>query len=233
MEEASRDSVCMLLSSVSQYEPREGERPQPYLLRLSENIIFEFLTAEFSSGSLTALSIRPTFYRLSDVIVQAGGYSGPHSSQHLSSLAVTWATDTHREQLIDRFWRELSPREKSAVLRGADCGEVGGVFRFGNHSAWPGARSSGQRTRSHDGAGKPSGCAGSLALAGGRCPGQPCSGSGSATSSAARSRAVARSPDVAPHRTARRGNGAGDGAAPPHERRSPSESSRNAALPSP
>jgi hypothetical protein len=120
MEEASRDTVCMLLSSVSQYGPREGERPQPYLLRLSENIIFEFLTAEFSSGSLTTLSVRPTFNRLSDVIVEAGGYSGPHSSQHLSALAVIWATDTHREQLIDRFWLDLSPREKSAVLRGPD-----------------------------------------------------------------------------------------------------------------
>jgi PilZ domain len=120
MEEASRDSVTMLLSSVSQYGPREGERPQPYLLRLSEHIIFEFLSAEFSSGSLTASSVRPTFYRLSDVIVEAGAYSGPHSSQHLSSLAVTWATDTHREGLIDRFWLELSPREKSAVLRGPD-----------------------------------------------------------------------------------------------------------------
>jgi hypothetical protein len=120
MEEASRDSVSMLLSSVWQYGPREGERPQPYLLRLSEHVIFEFLSAEFSSGSLTASSVRPTFYRLSDVMVEAGGYSGPHSSQHLSSLAVTWATDTHRERLIDRFWLELSPREKSAVLRGPD-----------------------------------------------------------------------------------------------------------------
>jgi hypothetical protein len=120
MEEASRDSVCMMLSSVSQYGPREGERPQPYLLRLSENIIFEFLNAEFSSGSLTPTSVRPMFHRLGDVIVGAGAYSGPHSSQHLSSLAVTWATDTHREKLIDRFWLELPAREKSAVLRGTD-----------------------------------------------------------------------------------------------------------------
>jgi hypothetical protein len=120
MEEASRDSVCMLLSSVSQYGPREGERPQPFLLRLSEHLIFEFLGAEFASGSLTPLSVRPTFERLSDVIVEAGGYSGPHSSQHLSMLAVTWATDTHRAQLVDRFWLELPPREKSAVLRGPD-----------------------------------------------------------------------------------------------------------------
>lgn len=120
MEEASRDSVCMMLSSVSQYGPREGERPQPYLLRLSENIIFELLNAEFSNGSLTPTSVRPMFYRLGDVIVSAGAYSGPHSSQHLSSLAVTWATDTQREKLIDRFWMELPAREKSAVLRGAD-----------------------------------------------------------------------------------------------------------------
>jgi hypothetical protein len=120
MEEASRDSVCMMLSSVSQYAPREGERPQPYLLRLSENIVFEFLSAEFSSGSLTPTSVRPTIQRLGDVIVGSGGYAGPHSSQHLSALAVTWATDTHREKLIDRFWLELPAREKSAVLRGVD-----------------------------------------------------------------------------------------------------------------
>lgn len=120
LEEASRDSVRMLLGSVSQYAPREAEQPLPYLLRLSENIIFEFLSAEFSNGSVTPTSIAPTFHRFGDVIVDAGGYSGPHSSQHLSSLAVTWATDTHREQLIDRFWLELPAREKSAVLRGPD-----------------------------------------------------------------------------------------------------------------
>ncbi|HYL86916.1 MAG TPA: PilZ domain-containing protein [Candidatus Angelobacter sp.] len=120
LEEASRESVRMLLGSVSQYSPREGEQPLPYLLRLSENVIFEFLSAEFSSGSLTPPSIAHAFHRFGDVIVEAGGYSGPHSSQHLSSLAVTWATDTHREQLIDRFWMELPAREKSAVLRGQD-----------------------------------------------------------------------------------------------------------------
>src|SRR2546429_2240354 len=112
MEEATRDSVCMLLSSVSQYGPREGERPQPYLLRLSENIIFEFLSAEFSSGSLSGFSVRPTFNRLSDVIVEAGGYSGPHSSQPLSSLAGTLGTDPHPPQPIYKIWLGPSPRGK-------------------------------------------------------------------------------------------------------------------------
>ena len=120
MEEASRESVRMLLHSVCQYAPRDGEQPLPYLLRLSENIILEFLSAEFASGSLTPPAVRPSFHRLADVLVESGAYTGPHASQHLSSLAVTWATDTHRAQLIDRFWLELPAREKSAVLRGPD-----------------------------------------------------------------------------------------------------------------
>lgn len=120
MEDASRETVRMLLGSISQYPPREGEHPQPYLLRLSESLILEFLSAEFSSGTLRPVSVRQTFHRLSDVLVSSGGYTGPHSSQHLSLLATAWANDTHREQIVEKFWLELPAREKSAVLRGPD-----------------------------------------------------------------------------------------------------------------
>ncbi|MGC1417767.1 MAG: hypothetical protein WA817_20945, partial [Candidatus Acidiferrum sp.] len=120
MEDASRETVRMLLGSISQYAPREGEHPQPYLLRLSESLILEFLSAEFSAGTLRPVSVRPTFHRLSDVLVSSGGYTGPHSSQHLSLLATAWANDTHREQIVEKFWLELPAREKSAVLRGPD-----------------------------------------------------------------------------------------------------------------
>ncbi len=120
MEEASRDSVRMLLGSVSQYAPSEAEQPLPYLTRLSEIIILEFLGAEFAGGSLTPPAVRQALCRFADVLVESGAYTGPHASQHLSSLAVTWATDTHREQQIDRFWLDLPAREKSAVLRGPD-----------------------------------------------------------------------------------------------------------------
>ncbi len=91
MEDASRETVRMLLSSISQYAPREGERPQPYLLRLSESLILEFLGAEFSAGTLAPAAVRQTFHRLCDVLVSSGGYTGPHSSQHLTLLATTWA----------------------------------------------------------------------------------------------------------------------------------------------
>ena len=120
MEEASRESVRLLLQSVSQYAPRDGEQPLPYLLRLSENIILEFLSAEFAGGSLGPPAVRSAFQRFADVLVESGGYTGPHASQHLSPLAVTWASDAHREQVIERFWLELPAREKSAVVRGAD-----------------------------------------------------------------------------------------------------------------
>ncbi len=120
MEEASRETVRLLLGAVTQYPPREGERPQPYLLRLSESLIFEFLGPEFSAGTLTPNGVRPMFHRLAEVLVTAGGYTGPHASAHLSSLAATWAMDTHREKLIEKFWLELPPREKSGVLRGTD-----------------------------------------------------------------------------------------------------------------
>jgi hypothetical protein len=124
MEEASRETVGMLLSAITVYAPRDAEHPQPYLLRLSESLIFEFLSAEFSAGTLTPVNVRSLFNRLGDVLVSAGGYSGPHSSQHLSSLATAWATDTHREQLIEKFWLELPPREKSKVLRGEEVWTV-------------------------------------------------------------------------------------------------------------
>jgi hypothetical protein len=120
MEDASRETVRMLLSSISQYSPREGERPQPYLLRLSESLILESMGAEFSAGTLAPAAVRHTFNRLCDVLVSSGGYTGPHASQHLSLLATTWATDTHREQIVEKFWLELPPREKSVVLKGPE-----------------------------------------------------------------------------------------------------------------
>jgi PilZ domain len=120
MEEASRDTVRLLLSCVSQYAPREGELPQPYLLRLSESLIFEFLGPEFTAGTLTAVGVRPMLHRLGGVLVNAGKYAGPHASAHLSSFAMTWSTETYREKLVEKFWVELPPREKSTVLRGPE-----------------------------------------------------------------------------------------------------------------
>jgi len=120
MEQASKDTVRMLLASMTHYTPQEGELPQIYLRRLSQSLVLEYMTSEFASGALVPVAVRPMLYQLAGVLVDAGGYYGPHSSQHLSTLATSWASDAYREQLIERFWLELPPREKSIVLRGQD-----------------------------------------------------------------------------------------------------------------
>ncbi len=120
MENASRGTVRLLLSSMTHYTPQEGEAPQGYLLRLSQSLILEHLGTEFAAGSVPAAAIRPTVFQFADVLVAAGEYRGPHSSQHLSTLATAWANDAFREQFIERFWQDLPPREKSAVLRGPE-----------------------------------------------------------------------------------------------------------------
>ena len=120
MERASRTTVRLLLGSMTHYTPQEGEFPQAYLLRLSQSLILEFLASEFAAGTLSAIAIRPALQKFADVLVAAGGYHGPHASQHFSSLAATWASDAFREQLLERFWQELPQREKSAVMRGQE-----------------------------------------------------------------------------------------------------------------
>lgn len=120
MEQASKDTVRMLLASMTHYTPQEGELPQMYLRRLSQSLVLEYMTSEFAGESLAPVSVRPMLYQLAGVLVDAGGYFGPHSSQHLSTLATSWSSDAYREQLIERFWMELPPREKSGVMRGAD-----------------------------------------------------------------------------------------------------------------
>jgi len=120
MESARRDTVRTLLSAMTHYAPQEGEAPQVYLKRLSQSLVLELLTTEFAEGTLAPVAVRPILNQLADEIVAAGEYRGPHSSQHFSSLASAWANDGQREQLIERFWLELAPREKSAVLRGTD-----------------------------------------------------------------------------------------------------------------
>jgi PilZ domain len=120
MESARRDTVRTLLSAMTHYAPQEGEAPQVYLKRLSQSLVLELLTTEFAEGTLAPVAVRPILNRLADEVVASGEYRGPHSSQHFSSLASSWANDGQREQLIERFWLELAPREKSIVLRGPD-----------------------------------------------------------------------------------------------------------------
>lgn len=120
MASASRDTVRTLLSAMTHFTPQEGEAPQVYLKRLSQSLVLELISTEFGAGTLPPTAVRQLLNQLADEIVAAGEYHGPHASQHFSSLASAWANDGQREQLLERFWLELAPREKSLVLRGTE-----------------------------------------------------------------------------------------------------------------
>lgn len=130
MEAASHDTVRLLLSAILQYSPEEGELPQAYILRLSENLILEYLEAEFAAGSVSTVEILPAINLFGEVLAGAGKSSGAplqenHSSAPAaSSLAAMWAAESYRRQLATRFWLELPPREKAAVLRGQEVWSV-------------------------------------------------------------------------------------------------------------
>ena len=120
LAESRRETVHLLLNTISQHSPQDAEKPQPYLVRLSEKIILESLSSELTQGAINPHEFGKNLRELGKVMVSAGGYTGPHSSQHLSSLASIWADDTHFEKMREKFWIELAPREKSAVLRGPE-----------------------------------------------------------------------------------------------------------------
>ena len=120
LAESRRETVHLLLNTISQHSPQDAEKPQPYLVRLSEQIILESLSAELTQGAINPHEFGKNLRELGKVMVSAGGYTGPHSSQHLSSLASIWADDAHFEKMREKFWIELAPREKSAVLRGPE-----------------------------------------------------------------------------------------------------------------
>lgn len=118
MEQASATTVRLLLAAMNHYAPQEAEAPQNYLHRLSQHLVLELMSTEFAAGTLAPVAVRPILNQLADELVSAGGYRGPHSSQHLSALASAWADESHREHILERFWLELAQREKSTVLRG-------------------------------------------------------------------------------------------------------------------
>jgi hypothetical protein len=120
MQQAEPNTVRLLHSAIAQYPPEENELPQPYLARLTENLVFEQLFAEFAAGTLTPVMLRPTLDKMGEIVAAAGKFQSADSTENLSSLAQLWATDRYREKLLTKFWLGLPPREKSAVLRGPE-----------------------------------------------------------------------------------------------------------------
>jgi len=86
---------------------------------LSENIVFESSRGSFQRLATALVRISAAIFRLTDVIVEAGGYSEADSSK-LSRPRGNWATHEPVKQLIDRFgWK--FPHAKNRCLGQPGC----------------------------------------------------------------------------------------------------------------
>ena len=117
-------AVSLIVHGVSHVKPREGETLEPYLERLSDSLVLEFVKQEFEAGRVTAPGLASLMVRLdrerneaAAVNVRFGGV--PHDEMRVIALC-------------ERFWNQLPARVKAKTLRSSDawCVPATVVARF-------------------------------------------------------------------------------------------------------
>jgi hypothetical protein len=118
-------AISLIVFGVSNIKPREGETLEPYLGRLTDELVLAFVKQEFQAGRSTPPAIVPLLIRLDQERGQADntGTSRFGGSQH-DELRVSL--------LCEKFWNALPARMKAKALRSPDawCVPAAVVARF-------------------------------------------------------------------------------------------------------
>ena len=118
-------SISLIVYGVSNIKPREGETLEPYLERLTDELVLAFVKQEFNAGRTTPQALLPLLVRLDQERGQADntGTSQFGGSQH-DELRVSL--------LCEKFWNALPARVKAKTLRSRDawCVPATVVARF-------------------------------------------------------------------------------------------------------
>jgi hypothetical protein len=118
-------SIALIVYGVSNVKPREGETLEPYLDRLTDELILAFVKQEFHSGRTTPPGLVPLLVRLDQERGQADntGTNKFGGSQH-DELRVSL--------LCEKFWNAQPARVKAKTLRSRDawCVPAAVVARF-------------------------------------------------------------------------------------------------------
>jgi len=122
---SEQSSISLIVYGVSNVKPREGETLEPYLERLTEELMLAFLKQEFHAGRTTPPALIPLLVRLDQERGQADhtGTSRFGGSQY-DELRVS--------VLCEKFWNALPARAKGKTLRSRDawCVPATVVARF-------------------------------------------------------------------------------------------------------
>src|SRR5580704_2181884 len=122
---SEQTSISLIVYGVSNVKPREGETLQPYLSRLTDELVLAFVKQEFAAGRTTPPALLPLLILLDQERGQAdhsgaGRFGG---SQH-DELRVS--------NLCEKFWNSLPARVKAKTLRSCEawCVPAAVVARF-------------------------------------------------------------------------------------------------------
>jgi hypothetical protein len=118
-------SVSLIVYGVSNVKPREGETLEPYLDRLTDELVLAFVKQEFRAGRITPPGLVPLLVRLDQERGQTDntGTNRFGGSQH-DELRVSI--------LCEKFWNSLPARVIAKTLRSRDawCVPANVVARF-------------------------------------------------------------------------------------------------------
>ncbi len=125
VSKSDQASISLIVFGVSNVKPREGETLEPYLNRLTDELVLAFLKQEFNSGRTTPQGLVPLLVRLDQERGQADntGANRFGGSQH-DELRVSL--------LCEKFWNAQPARVKGKTLRSRDawCVPAAVVARF-------------------------------------------------------------------------------------------------------
>ena len=107
-------SISLIVYGVSNVKPREGETLEPYVERLTDELVLAFVRQEFNSGRTTPEGLVSLLVRLDQERGQADntGTSRFGGSQH-DELRVS--------VLCEKFWNDQPARVKAKTLRSRDA----------------------------------------------------------------------------------------------------------------
>ena len=122
---ADTSSISLILYGVSNVKPREGETLDPYLERLTDELVLAFVKQEFQAGRTTPPGLIP-------LLIQLDQLRGQADNTGTSRFSVSQHDELRVSILCEKFWNALAARVKAKMLRSHDawCVPATVVARF-------------------------------------------------------------------------------------------------------
>lgn len=107
-------SISLIVYGVSRVKPREGETLEPYLARLTDELVLGFVKQEFDSGRTTPPALAPLLVRLDQE-------RGQTDNTGTARFGGTQHDELRVSRLCEKFWNALPARMIGKTLRSRDA----------------------------------------------------------------------------------------------------------------